>query len=97
MSSPKLAVTPAAEDVIFVAGDDEMFRGQCCITDRENPWHAWLRAEDHCLKFGNIPWHIRMRAALDCRHMAEAIARQPRPPQRTNPIVWGWGKTHGKF
>lgn len=70
--------------VMFVAGDDEAFRGQAsivdrCITYRENPWHAWLRAEDHCLNFKDIPWHVALRAALSCRLAAEALIRDSRP------------------
>jgi hypothetical protein len=87
----QIANDEAYDEVIFIPGDDEAFRGQCCITDRENPWHAWLRAEDHCFHFHQFTWHVRLETALACRQMAEAAMKQPLPPQRTVPIQWGWG------
>ncbi|MGB2633889.1 MAG: hypothetical protein WAM58_08135 [Candidatus Acidiferrum sp.] len=82
--------TAVIEQIIFVPGNPDA-RGLCCITDRENPTHCWIRAEAHCYDFLQFSFHVRMSAATTCRHVAEAVRRIPRPPQRSLPIRWGWG------
>lgn len=78
------------ETVTFARGNPDE-RGFCCITTRDNPWDVWLRAENHCLRMIDLHWKARIRAALDCRIMAEAVMKMPRPPQRSvKPIRWGW-------
>lgn len=80
------------ETTIIVAGDPEKERGQVCITSdtRPDPSHCWARASLHCFHFQNLNYFVRLESATACRHMAEAVMKLPRPPQRA--IHWGWGK-----
>ena len=78
--------------VIVIPGNPED-RGFVCISSptRPDPMHCWLRAEAHCFRFKEFTYFEQLEAATACRHMAEAIMRAPRPPQRAV-VSWGWGK-----
>jgi len=80
------------ETIVIIPGNPDE-RGFTCITDDARPdlSHAWSRAASHIFRFKDMDYFLQMEAATTCRHMVEAILKQPRPPARV-PVKWGWGK-----
>jgi hypothetical protein len=60
----------------FFPGDPRQSYADITSNTRPGPWHAWLRAESHCLKMRDLPLAVRHRAAMDCR-MAAHHQMQP--------------------
>ena len=80
-------------DVVVIIPGNPDERGFTCITDdaRPDPSHVWARAHGHIWKMKDVPFFAQVEAATSCKHMVEAILKQPRPPARV-PVKWGWGK-----
>jgi hypothetical protein len=82
------------EEIIVVPGDPNT--QVCCITDREDPWHCWLRAAVHCSKFKEFSFAVQIMSSRDCLLAAQAILKEPQLPRKMPP-QFSWRGIDGKL
>lgn len=75
------------EPVVIIEGDDELFRGQVCITSdtRPHPRHAWQRAAAHIVRMLDVPFVVREAAVFWTLDVVDEIRiyheGRPKPPK----------------